>query len=91
MDELFDTLARDAAGRLTRRQVFGRFGWGLVLAVAASLGLTRSNNSDCAKCCAACCRGNTPPGDPTPGDCMRDCLEGRGQCVGCVPVCSETA
>lgn len=90
MDELFDTLARDVAGRLSRRQVFSRFGWGLALAAAASLGLTRSNsNAACAKCCVACCRSDTPPGHPTPGECMQDCMAGRGQCVGCVEVCSD--
>lgn len=91
MDELFDTLARDVAGRLSRRQVFSRFGLGLALAVGASLGLTRSNShAECAKCCVACCRSNRPPGDPTPGECMQECMQGRGQCVGCVPFCSDT-
>jgi hypothetical protein len=88
MDELFDTLARESAGTVSRRQVFGRFGLGLAAALCASLGL-RASNAECAKCCEALCRSERAPGGTTPGECMRDCLAGGSQYVAaCVPVCS---
>ena len=90
MGELFDKLAKDASGELSRRQVFGRFGWGLAAAVLASLGLA-GNDSDCHQCCAVCCKSDNPPHGSTPGQCIQDCHQGKGQCSSlgqCGSVCA---
>jgi len=87
MGDRFDQLAKDAGGELSRRQAFWRIGGGLLAAAVASLGLTRASNN-CARCCAICCRSETPPGDGTPGDCMRACLNGEGLCGGEFGQCS---
>jgi hypothetical protein len=87
MEELFDKLAKDVSGKVSRREAFGRFGWGFAVAVFASLGLARAKDGqDCVpKCCELACRANRPPGEPTPGECMRDCLNGVGDSG---PICA---
>ena len=80
MEELFDALAKDVSGKVSRRQAFGRFGWGLVVTAFAALGLTKGNEGqDCVpKCCELACRSDRrpEPGGVTPGECMRACLAG---------------
>lgn len=76
MGDRFDKLAKDAAGELSRRESFGRIGGGLLAAALVSLGLTQAGNDCIPRCCAAFCRSDRPPGAPTPGECMRACLQG---------------
>jgi hypothetical protein len=81
MDDLFDALAKDASSKLSRRQVFGRFAFGMAMTALSALGLARASDlgPECGKCCAEQCRGARAPGEPTPGECMRDCLQGGTQ------------
>jgi len=96
MGDQFDKLAKDAGGELSRRESFGRIGWGLVVAFMASVGLARADSNNCAKKCAACCNQYIPPGSPEHGQCMRDCLTNTfnadNNCAGFVrlsPGCTE--
>lgn len=89
MEELFDKLAKDVSGKVTRRQAFGRFGWGFAMAVFASLGLTQNN--DCGKNCAACCNNlDFPPRSPEHGQCIKDCHQGLAPCGDLPGVCPQT-
>lgn len=86
MDERFDELAKDATRGLSRRETFARVGGGLFFALLASLGLTRASDACLPRCCQACCNSDTPPKGTTPGECMRACLQGLGQCDHCATV-----
>jgi hypothetical protein len=80
MDDWFDGLAKDAAHRLSRRQVFGRLAVGAGLAMLSTFGLQRSSGKDCGKLCLACCRNNFPEGSAEFGECMSSCHHGEGLC-----------
>lgn len=79
MGDRFDRLAKDAGGELSRRESFGRIGWGLVVAFLASVGLARADT--CASKCAACCNNSDfPPRSPEHGKCLRDCHANTNDC-----------
>ena len=80
MDELFDSLAKDASSKLSRRQVFGRFALGLGASVIAIFGLAAPKNP-CAQLCVDCCQNlDFPPRSPEHGKCISQCHEGLGPC-----------
>jgi hypothetical protein len=82
MDAWFDTLAKDSAHRLSRRQVFGRIAGGFGMAVLGVFGLMRRKPDDCARLCEECCKNNYPAGsgDKRYGECVSSCHKGEGQC-----------
>ncbi len=76
MGNLFDTLAKDAAADMPRRQAFRRIGGALLGVVLAAVGLA-ADSDNCGKACAACCNGRDfPPRSKEHGECMRDCHAG---------------
>lgn len=84
MGDRFDTLAKDAAGTLPRREVFRRIGGGLLSILLASVGLAADNsNSACMQFCIDCCGQNfSVPRSGGSGQeyatCIRNCREGLG-------------
>ena len=77
MGHRFDTLAKTLSGNLSRRAAFWRFGGGLAAAVLASLGMTRAQNRDCGRLCAACCTTlDPPPRGPDLAACIQACHHG---------------
>ncbi len=79
MGDRFDTLAKDAAAGLPRREVFRRIGGGLLGIVLAAVGL--SAKSDCGKLCAVCCNNlDFPPRSVEHAQCITDCHDGLGPC-----------
>jgi hypothetical protein len=79
-DSWFDTLAKDSARGLSRRQVVGRLLGGTGLAVLAMLGLRRAAAKDCGKLCEECCHNAFPNGGRDFGQCVSDCQHGEGLC-----------
>lgn len=80
MGDRFDTLAKDAAGTLPRREVFRRVGGGLLAILLASVGLA-AESDNCGKLCAICCKAQDfPPRSPEFGQCISDCHRGEGPC-----------
>jgi hypothetical protein len=77
---LFDELAKDAAGDLPRRQAFRRLGGGLLGVVLAAVGLS-ADSDNCGKACAECCKTfDFVPRSQEFADCIRDCHDGVGPC-----------
>jgi hypothetical protein len=79
MDAWLDTLAKDSANGLSRRQIFGRVAGGFGFAVLAVCGL-RPRANDCGKLCEECCRNNYPHGGADFGACVSSCHQGQGVC-----------
>lgn len=80
MGDRFDTLAKDAAGTLPRREVFRRVGGGLLAILLASVGLSADSDS-CGKLCAVCCKAQDfPPRSAEFAQCIVDCHRGEGTC-----------
>ena len=88
MGDRFDTLAKDAAADLPRREAFRRIGGGLLAVVLAAVGLAGDSDKDtCRKLCFICCDNNfsrPKPGKDGGGkehaQCILDCHEGVGDC-----------
>jgi len=83
MDAWFDSLAKDSAGRLSRRQVFGRIAGGVGMAVFALFGLNglaKEKDKDCGHLCEECCRNQFPNGGREFGQCVAACQKGEGLC-----------
>jgi hypothetical protein len=84
MGNLFDTLAKDAAADLPRREAFRRIAGGLLGVVLASVGLAADkdeNQSACVHFCIDCCGNNfSLPRDggvgPEYAECIRNCHAG---------------
>ena len=78
-DNWFDTLAKDSAQGLSRRQVFGRLlgGAGVALLSLVSIG---GAAKDCGKLCEECCHNAFPHGGREYGQCVSDCQHGEGLC-----------
>ncbi len=80
MGDRFDSLAKDAAADLPRRQLFRRIGGGLLGILLASVGLA-ADSDNCGKLCAVCCKNlDFPPRSSEHGKCIRDCHRGEGPC-----------
>ena len=80
MGDRFDTLAKDVAGNLPRREVLRRIGGGLLAVALAAVGLS-ANKDNCAKLCAVCCNNlDFPPRGQEHGQCIRDCHAGVNLC-----------
>lgn len=80
MGDRFDALAKDAAANLPRREVFRRFGGGLLAILLASVGLA-ADSDNCGKACAECCSNlDFPPRSAEHGQCIRDCHAGVNFC-----------
>ena len=83
MGDRFDKLAKDAAGDMSRREAFGRIGWGIVVSFLASVGLARADNDKniCAQKCVECCQTlDLLPRSEEYGQCIRECHENRNFC-----------
>jgi hypothetical protein len=82
MDDWFDGLAKDAAKKLSRRQVFGRVAGGLGMALFAAFGLNglARDKDTCGKLCEECCRNQFPNGGRDFGQCVAACQQGEGLC-----------
>lgn len=81
MDAWIDTLAKDSAHRLSRRQVFGRIAGGFGMAVLGVFGLARGSKRDnCGRLCEECCKNNFPEGGREYGQCVSLCHQGEGVC-----------
>jgi hypothetical protein len=82
MGDRFDSLAKDAAAELPRREVFRRLGGGLLAILLASVGLAGDNDNDtCGRLCAVCCNNiDFPPRGAEHGQCIRDCRAGVNLC-----------
>jgi len=79
MGDRFDSLARDAAGNLSRRKLFLGIGGGLLGILIASVRV--GAKSDCGKLCAECCNNQDfPPRSNEHAQCIKDCHEGLGVC-----------
>lgn len=80
MGDRFDTLAKDAAANVPRREVFRRLGGGLLAILLASVGLA-ADSDNCGRLCAVCCNNlDFPPRGPEHGQCIRDCRAGVNLC-----------
>jgi hypothetical protein len=80
MGDRFDTLAKDAAADLPRRELFRRLGGGLLAVLLASVGLA-ADKDNCARLCAVCCNNlDFPPRGAEHGQCIRDCHAGVNDC-----------
>jgi hypothetical protein len=81
-DGWFDTLAKDSAQGLSRRQVFARLLGGTGAAIFAMFGMRRSasKDKDCSKLCEECCHNAHPNGGREYGQCVSDCQHGQGLC-----------
>jgi hypothetical protein len=93
MEELFDQLAKDAARGVSRRQLVGRFGWGVAAAVFAALGVMRARAADgsCVpQCCETLCRSFDT--GQARGQCIAECMRGEGiTAAACRAQCGEPA
>lgn len=80
MGDRFDSLAKETAANMPRRQMFRRIGGGLLGILLASVGLS-ADKGNCAKLCAVCCNNlDFPPRSPEHGQCISDCHRGEGPC-----------
>jgi hypothetical protein len=82
VEDLFDKLAKDAAGELPRREAFRRIGGTLLGIALAAVGLS-ADKANCGRLCAICCDQNfTPPRDGGEGkahaECIKNCHAGVG-------------
>jgi len=83
MDHRFDTLARNLASQLSRREAFWRLGGGLAAALLASVGIASAADQSCEAACAHCCQTlDPPPRGPEMADCIKACHDGLGPCGG---------
>lgn len=82
MDNWFDGLAKDAANKVSRRQLFGRLAGGMGMAVFAMFGLRglARDKDTCGKLCEECCRNQFPNGGREFGQCVAACQKGEGLC-----------
>jgi len=80
-NDWFDTLAKDSARGLSRRQMFGRLLGGTGMAVLTVFGLRQlAADNDCGKLCKLCCHNAFPDHGPGYGQCISDCHHGEGLC-----------
>jgi len=82
MGDRFDSLAKETAADMPRRQMFHRIGGGLLGILLASVGLSADQDkANCAKLCAVCCQNlDFPPRSAAHGQCIADCHRGEGPC-----------
>jgi hypothetical protein len=79
MDAWMDTLAKDSATGLSRRQVFARVAGGFGMAALSVLGFGR-RSKQCGRLCVECCKNNFPQGGREYGECVSSCHKGEGVC-----------
>jgi hypothetical protein len=80
-DDWFDSLAKDSAQGLSRRQVFRRLFGGIGVALLGVVGLSAAGNGkDCGQLCQTCCHNFFPDHGKEYGQCVSDCHQGEGLC-----------
>ena len=79
-DGWFDTLAKDSAQGLSRRQLLGRLLGGTGAAVLGLFGMRAAAAKDCGKLCQVCCENQFSDHGVEYGRCVSDCHKGQGVC-----------